>query len=147
MKKVPRVLLIDDDETTNYINKLTIMRAGIVSELLVSMNGKEAIDLLQERCQLSLVSGENCVPDLILLDINMPIMDGFGFLDALSKLEAMQNHNVVIAVLTTSSNPRDIERVKEAGVTELLNKPLTRDALLKLIDKYFPEVTLSLSVN
>ena len=147
MKRISSVLLIDDDETTNYINKLTITRAGIAGELLVSLNGKEAIELIQSRCELSEASGENCVPDLILLDINMPIMDGFGFLDALSKMEAMQNHEVVIAVLTTSANPRDLERVKAAGITELLNKPLTRDALLQLINKYFHEVPPSLSSN
>ncbi|NEM99092.1 response regulator [Pontibacter burrus] len=147
MKKVPSVLLIDDDETTNYINRLTITRAGIASELLVCMNGKEAIDLLQARCELSKTSGEHCVPNLILLDINMPIMDGFGFLDTLNNMEAMQHHNVVIAVLTTSANPRDIEKVKAAGVTELLSKPLTRDALLKLVAKYFTEIPASVDSN
>lgn len=147
MKKISSVLLIDDDETTNYINKLTITRAGIARELLVSLNGKEAIDLIQARCELSKESGENCVPDLILLDINMPIMDGFGFLDALNKMEAMRDHEVVIAVLTTSSNPRDIENIKSAGVTELLNKPLTRDALLKLVSKYFTGLPTPVSSN
>lgn len=140
-------MLIDDDETTNYINKLTITRTGIADELLVSLNGKAALDLIQQRCEQSEACGESCVPKLILLDINMPILDGFGFLDALGKLKAMKEHEVVIAVLTTSLNPRDMERVRAAGVTELLNKPLTREALLHLVDKYFPNVSPSVSPN
>lgn len=147
MKKISSVMLIDDDETTNYINKLTITRAGIAEELLISLNGKAALDVIQERCEQSETYGESCVPELILLDINMPILDGFGFLDALGKLKAMQEHKVVIAVLTTSLNPRDIERVKDAGVTELLNKPLTREALLQLVSKYFPNVLPTVSAN
>ncbi|MBB6611611.1 response regulator [Pontibacter sp. Tf4] len=147
MKKISSVMLIDDDETTNYINKLTVTRAEITDELLISLDGKAALDVIQQRCEQSIACGVNCVPELILLDINMPVLDGFGFLEALARLEAMQKHKVVIAVLTTSLNPRDVARVKDAGVTELLNKPLTRESLLQLVNKYFPSVSPAVVSN
>ncbi|HEY4650678.1 MAG TPA: response regulator [Pontibacter sp.] len=135
MKKLSSVLLIDDDETTNYINKLVVNRAAITEELLVALNGKEAIELITARCE-GTTSGQD-LPQLIMLDINMPVIDGFGFLEAFNKLECLQDKSVVVAVLTTSLNPGDIERARQAGVTEFLSKPLTRQMLDKLMETYF----------
>ncbi|WP_162426726.1 response regulator [Pontibacter pudoricolor] len=135
MKKIPSILLVDDDETTNYISKLIINRAGLTDELLIAQNGKEALDLLIERCPAS--EGANPVPNLILLDINMPVMDGFKFLEMLQTVEGFDYSSVIIAVLTTSLDPRDIEKVKQFGVNEFISKPLTKENLELLIQKHF----------
>ncbi len=128
-------MLVDDDETTNYISKLIINRAGLTDELLIAQNGKEALDLLIERCPAS--EGANPVPNLILLDINMPVMDGFKFLEMLQTVEGFDYSSVIIAVLTTSLDPRDIEKVKQFGVNEFISKPLTKENLELLIQKHF----------
>ncbi|NDK55659.1 response regulator [Pontibacter fetidus] len=141
MKKIASILLVDDDETTNYISKLIITRAGLTDELLIAMNGREAIELLNERCQEATSTGVNKVPQLVLLDINMPVMDGFMFLDALQSVEGFDKDAVVVAVLTTSLDARDIAKVKNLGVTEFISKPLTKESLEKLIDRHF-DVTL-----
>jgi CheY-like chemotaxis protein len=137
MKKVPSILLVDDDETTNYINKLIISRADFTDELLIASNGRDAIKLVEDRYKEYKENGCSRVPNLILLDINMPIMDGFGFLDNMQTVACFQDESIVVAVLTTSLNPRDIERVKQAGVNEFLSKPLTKESLESLVNKYF----------
>ncbi|MBJ6118224.1 response regulator [Pontibacter sp. BT310] len=134
MKKIASILLVDDDETTNYISKLIINRAGLTDELLIAQNGKEALALLQERCT---ASETEAVPALILLDINMPVMDGFKFLEVLQTIEGFDYSSVIIAVLTTSLDPRDIEKVKLLGVDEFISKPLTKESLELLIQKHF----------
>ena len=137
MKKIPSILLIDDDETTNYISKLIINRAELTEELLIALNGRDAIELLKARCQESNSTGVNTVPQLILLDINMPVMDGFMFLDVLQSVEGFDKESVVVAVLTTSLDARDIEKVKKFGVDEFISKPLTKESLKNLLDKHF----------
>lgn len=137
MKKIPSILLVDDDATTNYINKLIISRAELTEELLVASNGRDALKLVEERYKAYKENGCSKVPKLIILDINMPIMDGFGFLDNMQSVECFKEESIVVAVLTTSLNPRDIDRVKQAGVNEFLSKPLTKESLENLVNKYF----------
>jgi len=128
MKKVKSILLVDDDETTNFINELMISDMGITDELLQANNGKEAIDLLEERIKL-----DKMLPDLILLDINMPVMDGFDFLDAYQHLQFHKKPSVIIVMLTTSLNPSDVERAKQAEITDYINKPLTEEKINSIL--------------
>ncbi|TXK24838.1 response regulator [Pontibacter qinzhouensis] len=136
MNKINSVLLVDDDEATNFISTLIIKRAGIANELLTARNGKDAIELLKN-IESGDASAAGKAPNLILLDINMPVMDGFGFLQAYQKLDFPGKESVVIAVLTTSLNPRDEDLVKKAGVLDFLNKPLTGKVLEELLAKHF----------
>ncbi|MFT2008125.1 response regulator [Pontibacter sp. 13R65] len=136
MNKLNCVLLVDDDEATNFINTMVIKRAGIAEELLIARNGKEAIELIKQRGNEVAVMRAP-IPRLILLDINMPVMDGFGFLQLYKELELPEKESVVIAVLTTSLNPKDEELVRSAGVRDFLNKPLTAKVLEELLSRHF----------
>jgi CheY-like chemotaxis protein len=138
MNKINSIMLVDDDEATNFINELLIKRTNITNELLKARNGKEAIELIRQRC-LEQYTREAPLPDLIFLDINMPVMDGFDFLKSYQTLDCPGKESVVIAVLTTSLNPKDIEKVQAAGIKDFLNKPLTKDVLSDLWNKYFAE--------
>lgn len=135
MKKINAILLVDDDEATNYISSFVIKRAGIADELFVAQNGKEALELLQERC----ASETATLPQLVLLDINMPVMDGFKFLELWQAVDCPERASVKVAVLSTSLDPRDLERVKGFGVKEFLNKPLTKEKLHRLYTTYFEQ--------
>ncbi|MDO1452031.1 response regulator [Rhodocytophaga aerolata] len=73
----------------------------------------------------------------MLLDINMPVMDGFEFLDAFANLEITQKESVVIVMLTTSLNPKDMDRLKEAPIQGFLNKPLTEEMVGDLLATHF----------
>ena len=130
MKKLSHILLIDDDKITNFITEKLLRKMKISEEIRVALNGKEALELIKERCKNNL-----CCPDLILLDINMPVMDGFEFLHQFhnSDLKNSQASNVVM--LTTSTSPRDIEALKERGIHHLINKPVTEEKMIKVLEK------------
>lgn len=131
MTKISCTLLVDDDDTANYLNGLLFKRMEASEKLLVARNGLEALTLINQNCP-----GLDC-PALILLDINMPVMNGFEFLEAYSQLEREQRQSAVIVMLTTSLNPRDLEKVQQAGIAGLVNKPLTQKALQEIMDQHF----------
>lgn len=134
MKKINCVLLVDDDTINNFINERLLRKANITEEVKVALNGKEALDYLSSR------SEDKGVPELILLDINMPVMDGFEFLDAFEKLDLKNKDNVVIVMLTTSTNPNDTQRLIKSGVAGYINKPLTEQKLLDILQRHFQDV-------
>lgn len=126
-KKYNKVLLVDDDKINNYINLRLIRRIGLSEEIIVTNNGQEAITYLQ-KCE------KNELPNLILLDINMPVMDGFEFLEEFEKLEFNTVEKPLIVVLTTSTNTNDIKKVESSPTAAgYINKPLTEENLLGFI--------------
>jgi CheY-like chemotaxis protein len=124
------VLLVDDDSIANFLNTKTLERMGYANQIDTALNGQEALSLFNEYYQ-----GTRQLPDLILLDINMPIMDGFEFLEAFRKLRLPRIEEVRVVIVTTSSHPNDLLRAKALGVKHYLTKPLTPELLLKA----FPE--------
>lgn len=132
-KKIEGVFLIDDDSINNYINARLIKRIGISDDLSISLNGKEALVHLR-----GLLSAKKKCPSLILLDINMPVMDGFEFVEAFQKMEFENMEDVRIVMLTTSENTKDMEKVKNnPKISDYLNKPLTEDKLTKVLERLF----------
>ncbi|MVN78810.1 response regulator [Hymenobacter sp. HMF4947] len=129
------VLLVDDDTTTNFLNKLLLLTTmRVTKEVLVAENGAEALRILQERCTPP--DGPGC-PELILLDMNMPIMNGLAFLEAYFTLPPERRQHTVVAMLTTSLNPLDQVRVEQLPITGFLNKPLTREKVTTLLAEHF----------
>lgn len=126
-------MLDDDDQTTNYLNQLLINRLGVANKLLVALNGQEALALLQAHCQDATTE----CPALILLDVKMPVMDGFAFLEAYERLPLPQKHAIIIVMLTTSLHPQDVERVKTLHVAGYLNKPLTEGKINQVPQNHF----------
>jgi CheY-like chemotaxis protein len=118
------VLIVDDDEINNFINKRLLQKLEIASEVRVMTNGQQGINCLMHHC----FAMEEC-PELILLDINMPVMDGFEFIEAFHTLNFENKDKVNIAVLTTSSNPIDKEKMGKLGIKYYLNKPLTEEKI------------------
>ncbi|SFQ67981.1 response regulator [Hymenobacter arizonensis] len=133
MQSLSCVLLVDDDPTTNYLNQLLLKRLGFSSQVMVALNGQEALDLLLQNCHR--VSNE--CPALILLDVKMPVMDGFAFLEAYDKLPLTQKESIVIVMLTTSLHPQDVERVERLDIASFLNKPLTEAKLNQVLESHF----------
>ncbi|GGA96947.1 response regulator [Puia dinghuensis] len=123
------ILLIDDDEPTNFLNKLTLEQAGCARQIHVAQSGQEALDYLRNA---------NPRPDLIFLDINMPAMDGWEFLERYRNLPAAKKADIVLIMLTTSLNPDDEIRTRSIPeVSGFENKPLSHDQLGNLLKKYF----------
>jgi CheY-like chemotaxis protein len=139
MQKLTCALLVDDDQTTNYLNQLLLKRLKVTDKILVALNGKEAIDLLMVHCQ---EATPDC-PALILLDVKMPVMDGFAFLEAYDLLPLVQKDAIIIVMLTTSLHPQDVNRVQQLNIAGFLNKPLTdgkiNDVLKNHFNRHLPE--------
>jgi CheY-like chemotaxis protein len=136
--KLNCILLVDDDEPTNFLNQMVIEELDIAEQIRIAQNGQEALTYLKKTG----TGDENFpLPDLILLDINMPAMNGWEFLERYSHLPDHQKANVIIVMLTTSFNPDDRAKANEISeVTGFETKPLTVDKLQTLLEKYFPEV-------
>jgi CheY-like chemotaxis protein len=118
------VLLVDDDKIFNFLSEKTLQRMGAVNEIHSALNGKEAIDLLNDYFQ-----GSRAMPDIIFLDLNMPIMDGFGFIEAFRKLNIPNKEKVRIVIVTSSQDPKDMERARGMGIQHYLTKPITEEKL------------------
>jgi len=129
------VLLIDDDEPTNYINKMLIEEAYCTKQVEVVQGGQAALNYLS-RFASKPEPGQ--LPELIFLDINMPAMNGWEFLNKYSELKIENKKKIIIIMLTTSLNPDD--EIKAYNVPEVAafeSKPLTREKLKRIVDKYF----------
>lgn len=130
MSKLNCILLVDDDDTTNFVNQMLLEDLKVTQQVLISTNGWEALQLIKQQWS------EGDCPTLILLDLNMPEMDGFEFLEAYEDLQFEQKQLFVILVLTTSMNPGDFERLGKAPIKGIINKPLTEEKLQDLLQKY-----------
>jgi CheY-like chemotaxis protein len=129
--KYESVMLIDDSEIDNFINQKMIEGHNFSERIYVHTGSKSAIEFLQnfERAHLP----EELLPQIIFLDINMPIMDGFQFAEEFQKSSPRIYEKVKIVFLTSSLNPLDQKRAMAVrGVYSFLNKPLTKDHLDKL---------------
>jgi CheY-like chemotaxis protein len=135
MHKLACTLLVDDDQTTNYLNRKLLERLAISDTVLVAENGQQALNLLTDYCQEATPS----CPALLFLDVKMPVMNGFEFLEAYHKLPWAQERNIVIVVLTTSLHPQDVQRVAELPVAGFLSKPLTQEKVNQILQKHFAQ--------
>ncbi len=132
MKKVERVLLIDDDEINNFINELLLRGLNVTDELHVFKNGKEALEFITENC---IINSKLC-PGLIILDHHMPVMDGMEFMQELNKLEGIDKKDLVVLLLAASTSVHDLEKFKELGIILTTDKPLSEQKVIEACDIY-----------
>ena len=129
MLRYKTVMMIDDNEIDNIINKKMIEGNNFADRLYVHSGSKSALEFLQN-LDRNTTTLEKILPQIIFLDINMPIMDGFQFLDEFEKLSDLMKDSTEIVMLTTSINPSDMERAnKNKYVKKYMNKPLTAEVL------------------
>ncbi|MAD97512.1 MAG: response regulator [Flavobacteriaceae bacterium] len=132
MKKLNCVLLIDDSEPTNYVNKKIVTKANITEKIVAVESGFEALDYLKTR------TNEADIPELIFLDINMPGMSGWEFLTEYEKLPKNDKALVVVVMLTTSLNPSDRTKAVRLGyVGDFIIKPLNLEKVEEIYEAFF----------
>ncbi|WOK06222.1 response regulator [Imperialibacter roseus] len=126
------VMLIDDNEIDNLINQKMIEASTLSENIYVHTGAKSAIEFLRNIEKLG-AAGHSILPQIIFLDIDMPLMDGFQFLDEFEKFRVETKNICNIVMLTSSINPQDVNKSKKYNyVKKYINKPLTQDTLEKI---------------
>ena len=127
---VKTVLLVDDDNMTNYLHQRVISKAEMCSDVKVAKNGQEGIEKLLD-LNKSVGSKDDTV--VVFLDLNMPILDGWGFLKEYENQKENLKFKTKIFVLSSSINPDDKERAEgNKNVAQYIYKPLTTSSLKTL---------------
>jgi CheY-like chemotaxis protein len=130
-KQLNCILLIDDNEDDNFYHEIILRETGITRHVHVAETGFHALDFLQKA---------QPVPELIFLDINMPRMNGWEFLERYRKLNIEQKAKVIIIMLTTSLNPADEKKAKAIPeINGFEPKPLTHEMVKKIYEQHFPD--------
>ncbi|MFP4096070.1 MAG: response regulator [Cyclobacteriaceae bacterium] len=130
MKALDCIMLVDDDEITNFLHESLLQDIGIADKTIVATNGRDALSRIRQKdCRAYL--------ELILLDINMPVMNGFDFLRAFQPMNSLLLRPSVVVMISSSNNENDVLRAVSGGADEMIIKPLTKAKLKTIIDKYF----------
>ena len=132
MKKINSVCIVDDDDVYQFTVKYEIERTDLVGEIKSFSDGEQAIQFLKQ-----VAHSPALLPDILFLDINMPIMDGWDFLEEFAQLNPSLDKKVTIYMVSSSINQKDIDRAKKINeVTDYLVKPVTRDKLTFLFNQF-----------
>lgn len=131
-QKVIRILLIDDDEIHNFITSRQIEMSGIPCEIASALSGEVALHYLQEKME-----NPELFPDLILVDINMPVMDGWEFLEHYVPISKAISKKVQLYMLSSSVNLEDKKRARSyPEVSDFISKPLSKEWMGQIYQKF-----------
>ncbi|WP_111707096.1 response regulator [Lutibacter citreus] len=134
-KKLNCILLIDDDDAINFIHDWVINKVDCAEKVEMAENGIEALKYLESTSE-----GKHPQPDLIFLDINMPGMNGWEFLEEYHKLDESKKGKIVLVMLTSSLNPDDLTKSKNIiEVSGFQNKPLTVELMQGILKEHFED--------
>ncbi|GAL82989.1 two-component response regulator [Sporocytophaga myxococcoides] len=126
MEKFKSILLIEDDDICNFITTKFFSRYQISEQLHSVKDGEQALDFLRSQ------NDKPSFPQIILLDLFMPIMDGFEFLEEFNQIKGSLCQSPEIIVLTVTTRNKDLERAKNLGVKTILHKPFNHSYIVHL---------------
>jgi CheY-like chemotaxis protein len=129
------IVLIEDNETTSFLNNRLLSRLGVARQVTSFSKAEEALKFLWGEAPAG--EAPQVMPDLVFVDLKMPGMNGFDFLERYSQLPTDAQERTVVAVLTTSMHGADTARVAQYPNVEYLTKPLTEEKMQRLLAKRF----------
>jgi CheY-like chemotaxis protein len=128
-KKLNSILLIDDNEADNRFHQIVLEDMGVAENIQMAESGIDALNLLEE---------DQITPELIFLDINMPRMNGWEFLEKYKNLAPEHRAKMIVVMLSTSSNPEDLKKAEQIPeVAEFQVKPLSKKMISEIMERYF----------
>lgn len=131
-KKVrPLVIsVIDDDEIYKFTIQRTLDLLKLTKKVLMFSDGEEAIDFLNDN-----IKDNHTLPDIIFLDINMPVMDGFEFMEEFIKLKPKTDKKIIVYMVSSSVDPADLERAEKISeISDYIIKPIEADQISEIVD-------------
>ena len=129
MKKIDNICIIDDDMIFRYLTQKVITETHLVKDIDAFSNGLDAINFLKK-----LSENHDKLPDIILLDLFMPVMDGWGFLKEYVKLQPQLTKKIPIYIVSSSIDPADIQKSRAiSSVVDFIVKPMTKDSFLHIM--------------
>lgn len=136
LSKINNIMLIDDDEIHSNLCYELIIKSGITNSVTIFNDAEEALQHIRKNADQV-----DVLPDLIFLDINMPFMDGWEFLDAYEGIKPELKKQIVLILLTSSVYKNDIEKAKQyKSVVEYIKTPISINKLLETKEEYFKKV-------
>lgn len=130
MSKPFIICIVDDDDVYRYTMTRTIQVVGLAKKILIFEDGEQAMEFMIEN-----VANAQNLPDLIFLDINMPVMDGFQFLEEYVKIKPSVGKKITIYMITSSVDPADVERAKKfEEISDYIVKPIKPDQLSSIVN-------------
>ena len=133
MKKRLKVLLVDDDEINNFLNRAILEETEIVEKVDVVTDGKQSLEYLLNACG---ESNRPC-PDLVIFDHHLPVMDGLEMVRELNALDFINKHDTVFLLLGINTLQKDIQLYTEQGICEIATKPLSERTVKIIYTKYW----------
>jgi CheY-like chemotaxis protein len=124
---IKNILLVDDDEVFHLLSNKLLQRLGITRDIYTARNGKEALDFVASHD----LAAEG--PHVIFLDLNMPIMNGFAFIEALKSQKVNHHDRLVIVIVSSSQDPTDLARAKSLGIKHYLTKPISEESIREVL--------------
>jgi len=129
--KAPIIALVDDDKIFQMTASKTIMAANLTDKILQFENGEDALDFLKDHAR-----DTDTLPDYIFLDINMPYVDGWMFMEDYADIKINLSKTIHIFMVSSSIDPRDMDRArKNSDIREYVIKPVTREKFIELLQK------------
>jgi CheY-like chemotaxis protein len=126
-------MLVDDDHNDNFFHKREIKKTNLSTIVIEKNSGLDALEYLKSK-----KVDKDIFPDLLFLDINMPGMNGWDFIQEFERLDKELQDRVIIIILTTSDNDEDVAKAKALNfVSDYITKPLTEEIMKGIIKKYF----------
>lgn len=131
MKTIDHLCLVDDDDVFRFLTRKVIEETKLVNRIEIFSNGLSAIQFLKA----NLTSPEG-LPEIILLDLTMPVMDGWGFLEEFIKIKPHTGKKITIYIVSSSIDPADIKKARSISVvSDFIIKPVTRIKLMHMLEE------------